>query len=232
MSEAERRLSALLHRAVPEPPNEVSVDSITRAARHRRAVRILAPIAASVAIIAVITAAYGVHLIGRHPAGVTTAGRSPTTSRPVVTSSTPRSGTAPTPVPGSASCPTVRLLPNGRSVIVDYVDFIYLHTHMYLGDYGKGNAVRKSDLGPRVATVGCTISRLTSDSRHEVVGPFRDGNAAFLPVGTSLYAVAGFSPECRVAALRGNRVIVYLAQHEVDKHTAALPCATMPTHSA
>jgi hypothetical protein len=117
-------------------------------------------------------------------------------------------------------------LPDGNMVAVDYVDFVYLYGNMYLGAGSRPHTqpATRDDLGAVVTTVNCMIGDLVADYRHQVVGPFHNGNAAFLPVGAALYSVAGFEPSCRVAAIRDHRVVVYLAQHEVNKHTATLPC--------
>ena len=122
----------------------------------------------------------------------------------------------PTPLP--VNCPRTRLLPDGGSIAVDYIDFVHVLGRTYLGNQVKAPA--KPVLGRRLAVVNCTIEDLVADNHHEVVGPFRDGNAALLEVGTPIYAISGFAPQCRVAAVRDHHVVTFVA----DRRPLAAPC--------
>lgn len=93
----------------------------------------------------------------------------------------------------------------------------------------------RGDLGEQVAKVSCRIADLTEDSRMGVVGKFPedylDGNAAYLQVGTPIYAVDGFDPSCRMAVIEDDEVVPYLAHHEVDDRSVPLDCAITPTNA-
>jgi hypothetical protein len=80
---------------------------------------------------------------------------------------------------------------------LDYVDFVRLGGITYNAvDLQVGRRARSSDLGPVLAHV----RRKLSD--NEVITPIKDGDAAFLAVGTPVYSVKGYRPSFRVAAGR------------------------------
>ena len=117
------------------------------------------------------------------------------------------------------------------SGIGDFVNFVYLHRHTYLGQNGLpiSNTTRNR-LGRPVAHVTCEVSTLDRGGRAYIVGPFRNGNAAFLPVDTPLYRVRGYPSTCRVAAIWNRRIYEYLAQSNAAHHATPLRCATEPAH--
>lgn len=133
-------------------------------------------------------------------------------------------GPGPSPVRHSAAtpaCPKGSPLPPGEGNAVDYVDFFEYHSRFYLvAPAGNTGPV---SLGSVVTRVRCT---LTTASDRRQPPPVVDGTAAFLPAGTPVYAVAGYSPRCRLAAYLGGRLHVYLAQRRGVRLPTPLPCAT------
>ena len=146
--------------------------------------------------------------------GTTPAGQGPTSSSPGAE---------------TRNCPHTRPTPDGNEVAIDFIDFVYAHGHTYLRDFGHARG--SSAVGPRVGRVTCTISRLVADYRHEIHGPYRDGNAAFLPVGTLLHAVRGYPATCRLAVVQGGHVVEYVAQQRGGRHSVPRTCALHPRDS-
>ena len=110
------------------------------------------------------------------------------------------------------------------AVMVDWIDFVRLGGIEYVADLaGSVPAVPQSGLGPIVGEVTCQLSVLKF-SRPP--GPAVDGDAAFLPVGTAVHAIAGIAPSCKVAAQVAGTVRVYLAHAETNGVSRPVPCAT------
>jgi hypothetical protein len=143
----------------------------------------------------------------------------PPTSAEVGTGAPPNTAST---TSASPNCPRTQPLPGGGSAIIDYVDFLRLYGQEYIsGEFPATNA----KLGPVVARVHCTINDLTRDYKHAVAEPLRNGDAAFIPVGAPIHAVNGYSSRCLLAVAVAGKVRFYRAQHEVNGHTANLPCA-------
>jgi len=69
-----------------------------------------------------------------------------------------------------------------------------------------GRALTRADLGPEFATVECSMA----DDRRSC--PFGvDAAAAFMPAGTTMYAVQGYRTTFRLAAVWRDRVFLYQA---------------------
>jgi hypothetical protein len=215
MTDLEPDLAAMLHDAVPAPTVAIDYQAVQHEAHRRRRTAQLVPMAAAAAVaIPIIIYALAPGSTNRHQLGG---------NAPLATDST----TSPVSA-GQADCPSTRYLSNS-AVAIDYVDFVQLYGRQYIADASPHHTVTARELGEVVGRVRCTISDLTQDGRHEVVGPYRDGDAAFLPVGTELHSVAGYDSRCRIAAQHDGRIATYFAQHEVDQHSAPLPCALEPT---
>ncbi|MDQ6935802.1 MAG: hypothetical protein M3130_11015 [Actinomycetota bacterium] len=131
------------------------------------------------------------------------------------------SGAGVSPGPGSA-CRTTPHSGNSR-VAVEWVDFVKLDGRQYVA--GLDGQITAGQLGAVVGLVRCRLSALKF---NKAPGPSVNGDAGFLPVGTRLHAIHGFARSCRVAARFQGRVRVYLAQHTVAGHSAAVPCAKAP----
>ena len=69
-----------------------------------------------------------------------------------------------------------------------------------------GRALGRGDLGAEFATVGCSVGE---DRRGCPFG--LDAAAAFMPAGTPMYAVRGYSTDFRLAAVWKDRIFLYQA---------------------
>jgi hypothetical protein len=78
-------------------------------------------------------------------------------------------------------------------------------------------------LGPVVTRVRCSLA--ASDDHRHVGIPLVDGSAAFLPAGSAVFEVRGYSPRCRLAGYVDRRLHVYLAQRDLRGQSAPLRCA-------
>ena len=136
-----------------------------------------------------------------------------------------RAGSASTTAATELSCPKTRALPDGEGIAVDYVDFLYWHGRTYLSNY-RPQQVSMIPAGDQIGTVTCNVEELTGDGRHEIVGPYLDGNASVLRVGAAIREVHGFPAACRLVAAQDGSATIYLAQREFDGHSEARPCAT------
>lgn len=110
--------------------------------------------------------------------------------------------------------------------IVDYIDFIQAFGRQYDAGYvgSRPIRVRKSQLGEIALRSTCSLSAL-NDRTGSAPGPPRDGNTAFLPVGTPIYAIHGWSTDCRLAARSGGMLRAYLAIRTDTRHIKPRACA-------
>jgi hypothetical protein len=142
----------------------------------------------------------------------------------------PHPGTAAAAIPGPRNaCPRTSPLPAGQAVLVEWVDFVDIRGVMFVFGSPPKVSATPHDLGPVVAHVRCTFAELTGDGKHAAPTP-ADGDAAFIPAGSPVYAVRGFAAACRVAARVDGQIRVYLAQRTVEGHSAPKPCAVSATH--
>ena len=139
---------------------------------------------------------------------------------PVVTP--PTSGST---VPARADCPPVHSL-NGRSAVsIDYVDFVQVGGRSFIAGLDRrAGSVRADQLGRVVVYVRCSFSEL-NDRTGQAPAAQRDGDAGFLPAGTAVYAVNGWSPRCRLAARHDGALRVYLAYRPGGRVATPEPCA-------
>ena len=214
MTDFEPDLATMLQDAVPAPAVVIDYEAVQRQARRRRRTAQLVPLA----IVGAMAISITVYALAPGPS----------TRHPQVAGNTPSVTTSTNSTPPAAvpDCPPTRYLAN-RAVMFEYVDFVELYNRQYVADMTFSGS-NPAQLGPVVGRVRCTISELTQDGRHEVIGGYRDGDAAYLPVGTDLHSVPGYDPQCRIAAEHDGKTTTYLAQHEVDHHSAPLPCAVEP----
>src|SRR5215813_8222213 len=123
-----------------------------------------------------------------------------------------------------ASCPAGHLMPHGGTVLFEWVDFVQFHGRQYIAGLSPTANIRESDLGAVITRIRCSITAL--DDRHHVGFRLVDRSAAFIRAGAPVFAVRGYSPRCRLASYVGGQLHVYLAQHDVNGHTAPLRCAS------
>jgi hypothetical protein len=115
-------------------------------------------------------------------------------------------------------------MPPGRTIAVDYVDFLQFGGRMYVASYPP---TMGAVLGRVITHVRCSLA--AEEDQQRGAPPVIDRTAAFLAVGAPLYAVRGYSPSCRLAAYLYGRLQVYLAQTTVRHHAEPLPCALRRT---
>lgn len=115
-------------------------------------------------------------------------------------SSTPPVSASSTPAPGGHSCPP-RLGPstdaNGdvHDMVVDYADILHFNGHDYQSV--SNTPVKQADLGVSVGHVVCTLS---GPSHIDPGYHAQDGDATFVAVGSTIYAVKGTQPDRELAA--------------------------------
>jgi hypothetical protein len=126
-------------------------------------------------------------------------------------------------VPSTTACPTGRLLPHGGRVEIEWVDFLQFNGRQYVAGAGPAVAIGPRQLGPVVTRVRCSLA--ASDDHRHVGTRLVDGSAAFLPAGSAVFEVRGYSPRCRLAGYVDGRLNVYLAQHDQHGLSAPLRCA-------
>lgn len=98
--------------------------------------------------------------------------------------------------------------PNTTSVQIDWVNFVKFNGITYLsGMVNAGRALQESDLGPVFATVKKKLDGNVTDPTYHS----QDGDAAFLDVGTSVYAVKGYLATFRLAARYNGQLTLFEA---------------------
>lgn len=119
----------------------------------------------------------------------------------------PRPGTDPAPIPvagssaasstGPATAPRAcpRPSPDG---IVDYVPFVTFGGVSYVQSSGRNGGARPA-VGTRFGVVRCTLEEIQPGGDYRAV----DGDSAFLPVGTVLYATPGVPASFRLTTADG-----------------------------
>ncbi|MGZ4590521.1 MAG: hypothetical protein ACXV2I_06980 [Actinomycetes bacterium] len=90
-------------------------------------------------------------------------------------------------------CPPANAEGNAQ---IDYVAFVKVGGLTFQATLSPEVTVPASRLGPTVLTVRCTISDIVHNPGFQP----RDGDAAFLPIGTELRAVTGYRRDFRLAA--------------------------------
>src|SRR5262245_44550049 len=95
---------------------------------------------------------------------------------------------------------------NFQHVQIDWVDFIRFGGITYTRPpVGSGRALNASDLGPVFATIHFKLDGNVQDPGYQS----KDGDAAFLPAGTKVYAVKGYKPTFRLAAYQNGEIQLY-----------------------
>jgi hypothetical protein len=96
---------------------------------------------------------------------------------------------------------------NGPVSIIDWVDFVRFHGIIYLSKTEAGRPLRQSDLGIRSAVVRFKVA----DVVHDIAYRVRDGDAAFLAIGTPLFRVKGYASTFRLAARTASGIELFEA---------------------
>jgi hypothetical protein len=110
-----------------------------------------------------------------------------------------------------ASCPS-----KVAGLTVDWVEFVRFGGRTYQAlSNTKSRTIDPSQRGQGLGKITCALSHNSDPNRESKDLP--DGTAAFLPLGTALYEIRGYTVSCRIAAENGGKLVVYLAQHEVNR---------------
>lgn len=125
-----------------------------------------------------------------------------------------------TPVDG---CPAIAVNESGGAVL-DYVDFLVFGRTTYLAGLQPVPEIAKTDLDEIIMTSRCSFRELNDRTRQKTPKP-EDGHTAYLPPGTPVYAIRGWSPTCRLAAEHNGDLHVYVALEEGAPVARPAPCA-------
>jgi hypothetical protein len=90
---------------------------------------------------------------------------------------------------------------------IDWVNFIQVGSTQYVAGPQSTTTLKDSDLGPVFAHVKFKVSGNICDPSYRL----KDGDAAFLDVGTPIYQVNGHSSSDQLAANFNGSLIVYRA---------------------
>jgi hypothetical protein len=105
-----------------------------------------------------------------------------------------------------------------RWATVDYRDFLQFGgVTYYVADHGVGRPVAPGDLGPRFTVVRGNPPESDAGRAYRL----RDGDAAFVPVGSPVFTVKGYRPSFRLAASHQGRLRLYEADTAVGARTGA-----------
>jgi hypothetical protein len=95
--------------------------------------------------------------------------------------------------------------------IIDWIPFLQFHGITYLpgafGVRGTPHDLSQTDLGPLCGTVAFKVQDVVVDPAYRT----RDGDSAFLPIGTPVYELRGFSPRFRLAAQSPDGLMLFEA---------------------
>jgi hypothetical protein len=131
--------------------------------------------------------------------------KDPRNAEPPNPSKPPTNGPTTTSVAG---CPALPPSEPGKGVAVDFGDIVQAHGRAYLRD--RTSTLTTEDIGDLQFRISCSLSRL-NDVTHQLTPAARDGDATFLPAGTPVYAVKGWSPLCRLIASSNDTWAIYVA---------------------
>ncbi len=95
----------------------------------------------------------------------------------------------------------------GCTTMIDYVNFVQVGSTNYVAAPQPDTVLSEGDLGPVYAHVKFKVSGNVCDPRYKL----KDGDAAFLEPGTSIYQVNGHPPSQQLAARFNGSIVVYRA---------------------
>jgi hypothetical protein len=108
---------------------------------------------------------------------------------------------------GLTACSVPGLGNGACRVQIDWVDFVQVGQTQFVARVGNPPALHETDLGPAVMTVKFKVEGNICDPDYKP----KDGDAAFLEVGTPVYQVKGYAPSELLAAFRNGEVVAYHA---------------------
>jgi hypothetical protein len=90
---------------------------------------------------------------------------------------------------------------------IDWVNFLQVGSTQYVAGPQPPATLQESDLGPAYAHVKFKVNGNVCDPNYRL----KDGDAAFLDVGTPIYQVNGHPPSEQLAAMFNGSLVVYRA---------------------
>jgi hypothetical protein len=93
------------------------------------------------------------------------------------------------------------------NVQIDWVNFIQVGTTQYVAGQQSPTVLQESDLGPVYTHVKFKVSGNVCDPNYRA----KDGDAAFLDIGTPIYQVNGQPSSDQLAAVFDGSLLVYRA---------------------
>src|SRR5712691_677444 len=90
---------------------------------------------------------------------------------------------------------------------IDWVNFIQVGSTQYVAGLQSPTVIQEGDLGPVYAHVKFKVSGNVCDPNYRL----KDGDAAFLDVGTPIYQVNGHPSNDQLAAKFNGSLVVYRA---------------------
>ncbi len=90
---------------------------------------------------------------------------------------------------------------------IDWVNFIQVGSTQYVAGLEPPSVLQEGDLGPVYTHVKFKVSGNVCDSNYRL----KDGDAAFLDVGTPIYQVNGQAIGRELAARFSGQIVVYRA---------------------
>jgi hypothetical protein len=93
------------------------------------------------------------------------------------------------------------------NTMIDWVNFIQVGSTQYVAGPESSVVLQESDLGPVYAKVKFKVSGNVCDPNYKL----KDGDAAFLDLGTEIYQVNGHAPTQELAARFNGQIVAYVA---------------------
>jgi hypothetical protein len=119
------------------------------------------------------------------------------------------------PLPGLVSCAPS---PPSPTTQIDWVNFVQFGGITYLANaLHVGRSLQTSDLGPEFAKVRFRLEGNVHDPGYRT----KDGDAAILAAGTSVYMVKGYAPTFRLAAHSNTGLLLFEADTNPKAKTGA-----------
>ena len=125
------------------------------------------------------------------------------------------------PTPTHPSCPEGSAYPPGTAGAIDYTDNLWHDSVSY--EYLPSVRITASQIGPVVTRIRCSMA--TYPDTHAPPSQWANDTATALSAGTSVYAVKGFSPRCRLAAYAAGRPRAYVAVNDTKRGYLPRACA-------
>lgn len=185
------QIKELLRRLTPSPTVSIDVESVRSRVRRRRSWMGVAAASATVALVfsgtMVVTSVLGGDTAPEPQAPAASTGDAAVTED------------CPAPVPGV------------EIATIGIADVVFVEDREFERLAETGDA----ELGDEIARVTCTIADQSPEHDRPAYAFWHEGNAGYLPLGSSLRAVEGHDPRCRIGAVVDGQTRVYATALEV-----------------